>query len=215
MNRNKHILIIGSILVAFTLFVIFVYLPYADKQNQTTKMADSLWPSENLKQPVRAIPAFAFTNQEGKTITLDDVKGKVYVADFFFTSCEASCPMMSTELTKVQKAFQESDDVRILSFALDPADSIPVLRSFANQYGADADMWYFLTGDVKKIYTLGEEGFMQIVKDSSNSFTGHSQKFTLVDGNNMIRGFYKGTDSAEVANLMNDINFLLNKEGHD
>ncbi|MBC8047514.1 MAG: SCO family protein [Fimbriimonadaceae bacterium] len=212
MKRSKHLIIIGSILTAFILFVIFVYLPYADKQSQTTKMATSLWPSENLRDPVQEIPAFNFIDQNNKTITNEYVKGKVYVADFFYTTCEAACPMMSTQLTKVQKDFIKNNDFRILSFALDPNDSLSVIKTFADKYEANDNTWHFLRGDSKKIYKLGEEGFLQIVKDGDNNFEGHTQKLTLVDKKGMIRGFYLGIDSAEVANLINDINYLLNKE---
>ncbi|MFN0274308.1 MAG: SCO family protein [Chitinophagales bacterium] len=208
----KHILIIGCILATFILFVIFVYLPAADKAGNTSKAAHSLWPSPNFREPVKEVPQFSFTDQAGKIRTQDDIKGKVSVADFFFTSCEAACPMMKTELTKVQKAFAKEDDFRILSFALDPEDSIPVLKSFAEAYNANNDKWFFLSGNVKDVYDLGEQGFMQIVKDKEGNFEGHSQKFTLVDKNNMIRGFYLGTDSGEVANLINDISYLLDKE---
>lgn len=212
MKRNKHLIIIGSILAAFILFIIFVYLPYADKQNKTTKFADALTPSENLREPVRQVPDFSFTNYDGRSITLNDLKNKVYVADFFYTSCPAQCPMMTTQLTKVQKAFENNDAFRIVSFSLDEKDPLSELASFAKEYKADSRMWYFLKGDEKKIFDIGEHGFMQIVKDETGRFEGHSQKFTLVDKNNMIRGFYLGSDSAEVANLINDINYLLNKE---
>lgn len=211
-DRTKHIIIIGCILVAFVLFVIYVYLPAADKADATTKMDQSLWPSENLRDPVKEIPAFSFTDQNNKTITNDDVKGKVYVADFFYTTCQAACPMMSTQLTKVQKDFMDNKNFRILSFALDPTDSLEEIRSFAKKYQADDEVWHFLRGNTHKIYALGEEGFMQIVKDGDNNFQGHTQKLTLVDRDGMIRGFYLGTDSAEVSNLINDIHYLLNKE---
>lgn len=211
-NYYKHILIIGCILTAFVLFIIFVYLPAAEKADTTSKAAQSLWPSANLREPVQEAPAFSFIDQLGTIRTQEDVKGKVYVADFFYTTCEAACPMMKTELTKVQNAFIKEDDFRILSFALDPGDSIPVIKSFAEAYQADNNKWFFLSGNVKDIYDIGEHGFMQIVHDAEGNFQGHSQKFTLVDKNNMVRGFYLGTDSAEVANLMNDIAYLLDKE---
>jgi protein SCO1/2 len=120
--------------------------------------------------------------------------------------------MMKTQLTRVQEKFSDEDDFRILSFALDPNDTLPVIRSFANLYHADNAKWYFLSGDVNDIYNLGEKGFMQVVHTEDGNFNAHSQKFTLVDKNGMIRGFYLGTDSAEVDNLINDIAYLLKKE---
>lgn len=209
---SKHLIIISCILAAFILFVIFVYLPAADRAGKSSRIDDAYWPSENFRDPLQAVPGFSFIDQQSIVRTQNDVRGKVYVADFFFTTCEAACPMMKTQLTRVQEKFSDEDDFRILSFALDPNDTLPVIRSFANLYHADNAKWYFLSGDVNDIYNLGEKGFMQVVHTEDGNFNAHSQKFTLVDKNGMIRGFYLGTDSAEVDNLINDIAYLLKKE---
>lgn len=212
-QRNKAIITWGIISVAFILFVIFVYLPYADKQSETTKFADALIASPKLREPVKEIPPFQFTNQMGRIITEKDVQGKVYVADFFFTSCEAACPMMSTQLTRVQNAIDDTASFRILSYSLDPEnDSVPVLKSFARKFKANSNVWFLLTGDKEEIYMLGEQGYLQTVLNDQKSFMNHSQKFILVDQNRMIRGFYNGLDSAEVDLLIQDIRFLLYKK---
>lgn len=212
MQRNKTILIWGAITVAFVLFFIFVYLPYANKRDTTTKFNDALTHSDLLHEPVKQVPPFSFINQSGNIISEQNVAGKVFVADFFFTSCEAACPMMSTQLTRVQEAIGNDTAFRILSYSLDPEnDSIPVLRSFARKFHADDNIWYLMTGDKKKIYTLGEQGYLQSVLNDEKSFINHSQKFILVDQDRMIRGFYNGLDSAEVDLMIQDIRYLLYK----
>ncbi len=212
MSRNKIILTWGIIGVAFTLFFIYVYLPYADRRDTSTKFTDGLTASELLHDPIKQVPAFSFINQAGRTITEQDVDGKVFVADFFYTSCEAACPMMSSQLTRVQAAIGNDTSFKILSYSLDPEnDSIPVLQDFALKFKADKNTWYLLTGNKKEIYDLGEHGYMQTVLNNTQSIVNHTQKFILVDKDRMIRGFYNGLDSAEVDLLIQDIRFLLYK----
>lgn len=212
MSRNKTILIWGVIGVAFIMFFIFVYLPYAERRDATTKFADGLTSSDLLHEPIKQVPAFSFVNQAGKTITEKDVEGKVYVADFFYTSCEAACPMMSSQLTRVQETIGNDSSFKILSYSLDPEnDSIPVLQDFALKFKADKNTWYLMTGNKKEIYSLGEHGYMQSVLNDEKSIVNHSQKFILVDQDRMIRGFYNGLDSAEVDLLIQDIRYLLYK----
>lgn len=213
MSKKNNLIIGGVVGVAFILFFIFVYQPYADRQNNLNKVAESMQHSSFLKDSVNHIPPFAFMDQNGKQITNRDVEGKVFVADFFYTSCEAYCPVTTAQLAIVQNSINSSIPFKILSFSLNPeSDSIPVLKKFAKQYGAKDEVWHFLRGDQEEIYTLGENGFYTIVKDAQGSFEGHSDKFTLIDKSGNIRGFYKGTDSIEVKALIMDINYLLLKD---
>jgi len=213
LKKRTNLIIIGITTVAFILFVIFVYLPYAEKQGNKNKISDAVQASQLLREPLKKIPVFSFTNQLGNTISSADVEGKVYVADFIYTSCEASCPMLTTQLTTVQNAVGKDEAFRILSYSLDPEnDSVPVLKSFANKFHADDKRWYFLTGPKEQIYTLGTDGYMQSVLDDTSAIINHTQKLILVDKNSMIRGFYNGMDSVEIQLLIRDIHFLLNKE---
>ena len=213
LKKRTNILIIGITAIAFILFVIYVYLPYADKQDAKNKFTDAVQASHLLREPLGKIPAFNFTDQKGKNFSDKDLEGKVFVADFIYTSCESSCPMLSSNLTVVQNAIPKSEPFRIVSYSLDPErDSVPRLRAFADKYQAVDSIWFFLTGPRDEIYTLGSDGFMQSVINNQDSVINHSQKLILVDKNSMIRGFYNGMDSVELQLLIRDVNFLLYKD---
>jgi protein SCO1/2 len=211
--KRKNVIAIVVILVAFFLFFRLVYQPYAEQQNNISRMADDLKPSELLRDPLAAILAFEGTDQQGETFTDKDVEGFVHVTDFFFTSCDAICPMMTSQLSRVQEAMGDEENYRIVSFSLDPEnDSLPVLRSFARKFGAKESVWHLLTGNKDDIYEWGREGYKQAVLIDSNGVINHSPRFVLVDENKMIRGFYNGLDSVEVDLLINDLSFLLYKK---
>ncbi len=213
MSKRKNLIIAGVVGVAFILFFIFVYLPYADKQKNLNKVSESMQFSSYLLDSVNHIPDFVFIDQNGNEITNRDVQGKVFVADFFYTTCDAYCPVTTAQLAKVQNSINSSAAFKILSFSLNPdTDSIPVLKKFAEQYGAKDMVWHFLRGKQSDIFSIGENGFYTMVQDAQGSFEGHSDKFALVDKSGNIRGFYKGTDSIEVKAMMMDINYLLLKD---
>ena len=158
------------------------------------------------------IPTFEMINQEGKTITNKDFEGKIYVADFFFTTCGSICPVMTNNLVKVQNEFMHDKNIKILSFTVNPeTDSVQVLRDYAKKYGALSDKWSFCTGSKNKIYKLAQRGFLLVppdvdVNDSSQFI--HDERFNLVDAKGRIRGTYSGTDSIEVQQLIEDIKTL-------
>jgi protein SCO1/2 len=158
------------------------------------------------------IPAFEMINQEGKTITNKDFEGKIYVADFFFTTCGSICPVMTNNLVKVQNEFISDNDIKILSFTVNPeTDSVQILKAYANKYGANGSKWSFCTGTKNKIYILAQRGFLLVppdvdVNDSSQFI--HDERFNLVDAKGRIRGTYSGTDSLEVQQLIEDIKTL-------
>jgi protein SCO1 len=213
MSKKNNLIIVGIAGVAFILFIIFVYLPYAAEQKDKNKVTESYQHSSFLRDSLNHIPDFNCVDQNGKTFTREDVEGKVFVAEFFFTSCEAYCPVTSEHLKTVQASLNAAIDFKILSFSLNPEiDSIPVLKEYATKYSAKDDFWHFLRGDQEEIYQLGEQGFFTVVKGADGSFTGHSDKFTLVDKSGNIRGFYKGTDSIQMYALIQDINYLVFKD---
>lgn len=213
MSKKNNLLIAGIAGVAFILFVIFVYLPFADEQGDKNKVTESYQHSSFLRDSLNHIPNFTCVDQNGNAITRNDVKGKVFVAEFFYTSCEAYCPVTSAHLKEVQASLNSAIDFKILSFSLNPdMDSVPALKQYANKYGAKDNFWHFLRGDQEEIYNLGEQGFFTVVKGADGSFTGHSDKFTLVDKSGNIRGFYKGTDSLQMYALIQDINYLVFKD---
>jgi len=159
------------------------------------------------------IPHFAFINQDNKTTTSESLKDKIYVADFFFTTCPSICPLMTKQLTRVQLAFANDSAVKIISFTVDPeTDTSTVLKNYASKYSANLEQWTFCTGDKQKIYRLGQKGFLLVAPEYRNDTIDflHSDKLVLVDQQSRIRGFYSGTDSTEVNLLINDIKLLKN-----
>jgi protein SCO1/2 len=161
------------------------------------------------------IADFTFTNQEGKEINNLSVDGKVYVADFFFTSCPTICPVMKTQMLRVNEKFKDQPDFLILSHTLDPTHDTPeLLKDFASKLGVEDDKtWHFLTGDQEKIFEIGQTSYMTTAMADQAEPGGylHSGAFILVDQNGHIRGVYDGTKEDQVNRLMNDIPKLLQK----
>ena len=161
------------------------------------------------------IADFSFTNQNGKTITQKDYEGKVYVADFFFTTCKSICPKMTTNLVDVQKAFINNPKVKLLSFTVMPdIDSVSVLKEYAKINGVVDSKWNLVTGDKKAIYTMARKSYLAVKqgKPEEQYDMVHTENFVLVDSKKRVRGFYDGTNKEEIQRLIEDINWLLEDE---
>jgi len=160
------------------------------------------------------IADFSFVNQNGKTITQKDYEGKIYVADFFFTTCGSICPKMTTNFVEVQKAIINNPKVLLLSHTVFPEiDSVAVLKAYAIKYGVDDSKWNLVTGDKKAIYTMARKSYLAVKlgKPSELYDMVHTENFVLVDTKKRVRGFYDGTNKEEVKRLIEDINFLSNE----
>ena len=158
------------------------------------------------------IADFSFTNQNGKTITQKDYEGKIYVADFFFTTCKSICPKMTTNLVDVQKAFLHNPKVKLLSFSVMPdIDSVSVLKDYAELNGVVDSKWNLVTGDKKAIYTMARKSYLAVKqgKPDEQYDMVHTENFVLVDSKKQVRGFYDGTKKEEIQRLIEDINWLL------
>jgi len=158
------------------------------------------------------IADFSFTNQNGKTITQKDYEGKIYVADFFFTTCKSICPKMTTNLVDVQKAFLNNPKVKLLSFTVMPdTDSVSVLKDYAELNGVVDSKWNLVTGDKKAIYTMARKSYLAVKqgKPEEQYDMVHTENFVLVDSQKRVRGFYDGTKKEEIQRLIEDINWLL------
>jgi protein SCO1/2 len=178
---------------------------YGDRAMQPAPMAG---PADTIF----TVPAFTLTNQEGKTITNDTFKGKIYVTDFFFATCPSICPKMQSELLRVYEKFQGDPRVLFLSHTIDPAhDSIPVLRDYAERLGIkDASRWHFATAPHDTIFSLARAYMTGAQKDSTvKGGYAHSGTFALVDPQHHIRGVYDGMEPTQVNKLMQDIPVLL------
>lgn len=162
---------------------------------------------------------FSFLNQDGIVITQQDVKGKVFVAEYFFTTCGTICPIMNVQMQRVHKAFQANNNVRILSFTVDPkVDTVAQMNRYAVAHGADAKSWFFLTGTQEKLYELARKSFF-VLKPAETENQGdvgsdfiHTNNFVLVDKEMRIRGYYDGTNSKEVDELIGDIALLVKEK---
>lgn len=157
------------------------------------------------------IAEFTLTNQDGEAVTNKDFDGFYYVTDFFFTTCPTICPSMNSEMQRVQKEFADDVDFKILSHTVQPeVDSVPILKEYADLYEANPDKWIFVTGDKKQIYDLARKSYFAAVTEGSGGPEDfiHTENFVLVDKEKRIRGFYDGTSSSSVDQLMIDIEIL-------
>ncbi|HEX8575433.1 MAG TPA: SCO family protein [Flavobacterium sp.] len=158
------------------------------------------------------ISNFSFTNQNGKTVTQKEYEGKVYVADFFFTTCQTICPIMTDNMVLVQKAFINNPKVKLLSHSVLPdQDSVPVLKKYALEKGVIDAKWNLVTGNKKDIYSLARKSYLVVkTQNASEQYDMvHTENFVLVDTKRRIRGFYDGTKKEDIERLINDIRLLL------
>lgn len=183
-----------------------------------------------MKQPELAtigeagqgIRPFAFANQDGDTITNQNIKGKIVVVEYFFTTCKGICPKMNENMAKVYQAYRSDEDVVILSHTVDPQrDSVPAMKAYSLRFDADPKRWMFLTGDKRKLYDQAYYSYLMTAveerqEDIDNDFI-HTEKFVLVDKNGKLRvrldkegnpDFYDGTNEKSVAQLIEDIKLL-------
>lgn len=158
------------------------------------------------------IADFSFTNQNGETITQKNYEGKIYVADFFFTTCGSICPIMSKNMIEVQKAFLNNPKVMILSHTVTPEiDSVPVLKKYALEEGVIDTKWNLVTGDKKDIYRMARKSYLAVKLGKPEELYDmvHTENFVLVDADRHVRGFYDGTKIEDVQKLIEDIKWLL------
>ena len=158
-----------------------------------------------------AIADFSFTNQNGKIITQKDYDGKIYVADFFFTTCGSICPKMTTNLVEVQKAFINNPKVMLLSHTVFPeTDNVAVLKEYAKKNGVIDSKWNLVTGDKKQIYSMARKSYLAVKLGKPEELYDmvHTENFVLVDSKRRVRGFYDGTKKEDIERLIEDINFL-------
>ena len=190
MNLNSRIKI-------YTLVAVFLAITYVIKINSD-------------KEPfpvIGSIPEFEFVDSEGKSISLNTLKGKVWVADFIFTTCTMACPIMTGNMNTIHKKYKKNDDLRLVSISVYPEYDTPkVLKEYASQYDANTDTWHFLTGEESTVKEVIRDGFK--IGDYEDIIF-HSEKFALVDRNGMIRAYYNGMKSDDMDKLKKDINNLL------
>ncbi|MHA8053356.1 SCO family protein [Aquirufa sp. OSTEICH-129A] len=163
----------------------------------------------------RQIPAFQFLNQDSSWVSDRDYAGKIYVADFFFTSCPTICPKMKTQMLRLYERYANENQLALLSFSIDPDFDQPhVLKAYADRLHIKSPKWNLVTGAKAKIYELGQKSFMVTAQEDKNEAGGfvHSGAFILVDKQKHVRGIYDGTKEQEVNHLIEDIELLLKEK---
>jgi|TARA_Y100000588_G_C14020652_1_gene824112 protein SCO1/2 len=206
-------------IVLFILSVIIIYsiysllkpeetLPVYQPDMVNAELVDS---TVRYVRKYHTVKDFELINQNGDTITQDYYKDKIYVADFFFTTCLTICPVMTDHMLKIQEKIKDDPEVLLLSHTVFPkTDSVPVLKAYAEEKGILDKKWNLVTGDKKHIYELARKSYLA---SKSNGDGGpydmiHTENFVLVDKEKRIRGFYDGTDAEAIENLMHDIKVL-------
>jgi protein SCO1/2 len=161
------------------------------------------------------IADFSLLNQNGDTITQENYRNKIYVADFFFTTCPTICPIMTANLVEVQAALANDSEVLLLSHSVTPEiDSVAQLKKYAIEKGVNDAKWNLVTGDKKQIYELARKSYLAVQEDGDGGPFDmiHTENFILVDKQRRIRGFYDGTKEEEMDRLLLDIEILKNSE---
>jgi protein SCO1/2 len=176
------------------------------KQEKGKEVNDTQW---------HKIRPFRLQNQFGREVGLQDLEGRIVIADFFFTSCPSICPTLTRNMKKLQTAFKKTDSlVRFVSFTIDPErDSVARIKAYGDKFGIDHDTWWMLTGDRKEIYDIALSEFKASIAANGNIDTGfiHTENFFLLDKDKVVRGWYNGLDSSNLDKLIKDV-VLLNME---
>ncbi|RYD57390.1 MAG: SCO family protein [Sphingobacteriales bacterium] len=209
MSNKKTVII----LVTFFILLSAVFMGYFYKE---TRVKVKKLPV--LGNPGQKVTDFSFTDQDGKTLTLNDVKGKVYVTEYFFTTCKGICPKMNENMTRVYNAYKGNSDFMILSHTVDPKkDTVQAMKEYSLRFEANPEQWKFLTGDKKELYDMARYSYLVSATDDTTgvdiaSDFIHTDKFVLVDRDGRIRGQYDGTKPASVGALIADIGILLKEK---
>ncbi|MBJ2123618.1 SCO family protein [Flavobacterium sp. IB48] len=183
-------------------------LPIYNPADVNPELVDS---TVQYKSKYHTIADFSFINQNGDTITQKNYEGKIYVADFFFTTCGSICPKMTTNLEEVQKAVLNNPKVMLLSHTVFPeVDSVSVLKEYAIKHHVVDSKWNLVTGDKKEIYTMARKSYLAVKLGRPDQLYDmvHTENFVLVDQKRRVRGFYDGTNKEDVKRLLEDIEFL-------
>lgn len=157
------------------------------------------------------IANFSLTNQNGETITQDTYKNKIYVADFFFTTCQTICPIMTDHMYQIQREIINDDDIMLLSHSVTPQiDDVAQLKKYAKEKGVIDRKWNLVTGDKKQIYELARKSYLAVKTDGNGDEYDmiHTENFMLIDKKRQIRGFYDGTNPEDIDRLLEDIETL-------
>ena len=216
------------IVFILVVLIICVAISYTMLQKSTQDPLPIINPTDLKKELVdpelltvgqgHTIGDFSFTNQDGRTITQKEIENKVFVAEYFFSTCKSICPIMNQQMQRIQKQFKGNKNIKLLSFTVDPEiDNAETLKTYASQHGYEKGQWHFLTGSKSSLYSLARKSFFVLkpaeatnIGDAGSDFI-HTNNFVLVDKKKRIRGYYDGTNPEEITELIQDIDLLLNE----
>ncbi len=202
--------VLSAIIIGIIYNILDVYKPLPIYQPAMVNMelVDS---TIQHKKKYHKIADFQLINQNGETITQLDYKDKIYVADFFFTTCQTICPIMTDHMRDIQNILIKDQDILLLSHSVTPEiDSVAQLKKYALEKGVNDRKWNLVTGDKKHIYELARKSYLAVksVGNGDQFDMIHTENFMLIDKKKRIRGFYDGTDPDEIERLLKDINIL-------
>lgn len=205
------VLLILSVIIVSIIYSILTpkrVLPIYQPSMVNQELVDS---TIQHQKKYHSIANFSLLNQNGKTITQDDYNDKIYVADFFFTTCKTICPIMTDHMYEIQKEILNDDEVMLLSHSVTPKiDSVAQLKRYAKKKGVNDNKWNLVTGDKKQIYQLARKSYLAVKTNGNGDEFDmiHTENFMLIDKKRQIRGFYDGTKPEDIENLLEDIKVL-------
>jgi len=215
--RKRDFIIVGFIIVFGAISISLFYfiltpqktLPIYQPYEVNEKLVDS---SISYISKYHKISDFELINQNGVTITQEYYKNKIYVADFFFTTCQSICPIMTKNMLKIQEQLKNDKEILLLSHTVTPEiDSVQQLKRYALENSVDDSKWNLVTGDKRQIYDLARKSYLAVEDSEFGDFDMiHTENFMLIDKQRQIRGFYDGTDIKEIERLLVDIEILKN-----
>ena len=213
-SRYKFLAVVLLILSVIIISIIYQILkpnevlPIFQPAKVNAELVDST--IQHVKK-YHVISDFSLINQNGKTITQEDYNDKIYIADFFFTTCQTICPIMTDHMVEIQNNLKNDPDILLLSHTVTPEiDSVPQLKKYAIKKGVDDTKWNLVTGEKKEIYKLARKSYLAVKTDGNGDEYDmiHTENFILVDKKKRIRGFYDGTNENDIQQLLEDIAIL-------
>ena len=207
----------GIVLLVLSSVIIYLFynalqppkkLPVYQPSMVNPELVDS---TLQYKRKYHTIADFSLINQNGETVTQDDYKDKIYIADFFFTTCPTICPIMTKNMADIQDRIKNETEVLLLSHSVTPEiDSVAQLKKYAREQGVNDAKWNLVTGDKKQIYELARKSYLAVKTDGDGGPFDmiHTENFILVDKERQVRGFYDGTNKEEIERLMRDLKVL-------
>lgn len=215
--KYKFLAVVLLVLSAIIISIIYSILkpvkilPIFQPSQVNAEMVDST--IQHVKK-YHTVADFSLINQNGKTITQANYDDKIYVADFFFTTCQTICPIMTGHMAQIQEKLKNDPEVLLLSHTVMPEiDSVAQLKKYALEKGVDDSKWNLVTGDKKQIYTLARKSYLAAKDNPYDKYDLiHTENFILVDTKKRIRGFYDGTDPKAIEQLLEDISTLKQED---